>query len=87
MIKFSWALLSGSFFLVGMVLDNHIMISVSGIGMIIYLISNRMNQMRMQYEMFKKIPKQLMDVLAHGEITGIEVGEHKPEDKERRGYQ
>ena len=78
-IKFSITLLSGTFFIVGLAIDNESVIGISGIAILTMLIYRKMNQVRLQYMAFQKIPEQMRNMMMKAFAEN--------DDDDKRGYQ
>lgn len=83
-LKYSFVLLSSTFFFIGLALGNELVLGIFGMSIITYILYRKFNQLNTQYKIFREMPQELRDMIIRGEY-GLPKEKYQVDDK--RGYQ
>lgn len=84
-LKFSFALICGTVFTIGMIINNETVAGISGTLLIALVIYRKIDQLHKQYSILKQIPRHIRDMVAGGDITNIYKEKEPPKNSDNRG--
>jgi len=85
--KFSYLVSTTTIFFMGLIINNELIVGVSGIMLLIYLVYRKINQLYMQMYMIKNIPTSFKSMMESHGMDIFEENQEKKKNYDERGYQ